>query len=141
MRPWFRNVSNPIRKTPKWYLRDWSGIKDDGARIETIIACHLLKAVETWTDMGFGDYALHYIRDKNKNEVDFLVTKDGDPWMIAEAKTSDIKPTSALKSMQSQLGVGIALQVVANLPYDGINCFLPGKACAVPMRTFLSQLP
>ena len=141
VRPWFRNISNSIRKTPKWYMRDWSGIKDDGARVETIVACHLLKAVETWSDMGFGEYALYYLRDKNKNEVDFLVAKDGEPWMIVEAKKSDAKPTSALKGMQRQLGVEIALQVVADLPYDNIDCFVPGEACAVPMRTFLSQLP
>jgi len=141
VRPWSRNVSNSIRKTPKWYMRDWSGIKDDGARVETIIAGHLLKAVETWSDMGFGEYALYYLRDKNKNEVDFLVAKDGEPWMIVEAKNSDTKPTAALRGMQRQLGVGIALQVVADLPYDDIDCFAPGEACAVPMRTFLSQLP
>ena len=141
VRPWFRNISNSIRKTPKWYMRDWSGIKDDGARVETIVACHLLKAVETWSDMGFGEYTLYYLRDKNKNEVDFLVAKDGEPWMIVEAKKSDAKPTSALKGMQRQLGVEIALQVVADLPYDNIDCFVPGEACSVPMRTFLSQLP
>ena len=61
--------------------------------------------------------------------------------MIVEAKNSDTKPTSALKGMQRQLGVGIALQVVADLPYDDIDCFAPGGACTVPMRTFLSQLP
>ena len=122
-------------------MRDWSGIKDDGARVETIVACHLLKAVETWSDMGFGEYTLYYLRDKNKNEVDFLVAKDGDPWMIVEAKNSDTQPTSALKGMQRRLGVEIALQVVADLPYDNIDCFVSGEACAVPMRTFLSQLP
>ena len=141
VRPWFKNVANSIRKTPKWYLRDWSGIKDEGARNETIVACHLLKAVETWTDMGLGEYSLHYIRDKNKNEIDFLVARDGEPWFIAEAKTSDTSVSPTLKSMQRQTGVGIALQIVADLPYDDINCFAPGAACAVPMRTFLSQLP
>ncbi len=141
VRPWFRNVANSIRKTPKWYLRDWSGIKDEGARNETIVACHLLKAVETWTDMGLGEFSLHYPRDKNKNEVDFMVAKDGNPWLIAEAKTSDTTVTTALKRMQRQTGAGIALQIVANLPYDDIDCFTPGAACAVPMRTFLSQLP
>ena len=141
IRPWFHNVSNSIRKTPKWYLRDWSGIKDDGAKNETIVACHLLKAVETWSDMGFGDYGLHYLRDKNKNEVDFLVSKDGEPWMLVEAKTSDTRPTAALRGMQRQLGAKIAIQVVSDLPYDDIDCFAPGEACAVPMKTFLSQLP
>lgn len=141
VRPWFRNVSNSIRKTPKWYLRDWSGIKDPGARSETMVACHLLKAVETWTDLGYGDYGLFYVRDKNKNEVDFLVAKDGEPWMLVEVKTSDTSLSATLTGMQRQLGVGLALQVVTNLDFDDVDSFTPGKAAVVPMRTFLSQLP
>lgn len=141
VRPWFRNVANSVRKTPKWYMRDWSGIKDIGARNETIVACHLLKAVETWTDMGFGDYGLFYLRDKNKREVDFLVSKDDSPWMLVEVKTSDVSVSAALTGMQRQLGTPIALQVVADLPYEPVDCFVPGKAAAVSMRTFLSQLP
>ena len=44
VRPWHRNVSSSLRKEPKWYLRDWSGIADTGKRFETLVACHLLKA-------------------------------------------------------------------------------------------------
>ena len=40
VRPWFKNVAKSLRKEPKWYLRDWSGIDDVGARAETLIACH-----------------------------------------------------------------------------------------------------
>ena len=141
VRPWFRNVSNAIRKTPKWYMRDWSGIKDTGSRNETMVACHLLKAVETWNDLGFGDYDLGYLRDKNKNEVDFIVARDGIPWIIVEVKTSDTTLSPTLKSMQRQLGVPIALQVVADLPFDAVDSFVPGDAAVVPMRSFLSQLP
>ena len=70
----------------------------------------------------------------------FLVAKDGNPWLIAEAKTSNTTVTGALKRMQRQTDASIALQIVANLPYDDIDCFTPGAACAVPMRTILSQL-
>jgi hypothetical protein len=33
------------------------------------------------------------------------------------------------------------LQVVAELPYEDVNCFVIGEAVVVPMRTFPSQLP
>jgi predicted AAA+ superfamily ATPase len=68
VRPWFSNVSKSLRKEPKWFLRDWSGIEDRGARAETFIACHLLKAVEGWTDLGLGQFELRYLRDKLKRE-------------------------------------------------------------------------
>jgi len=55
-----------LRKEPRWYLRDWSGIADTGKRFETLVACHLLKAVEGWTDMGLGKFSLHYLRDKRR---------------------------------------------------------------------------
>ena len=42
---------------------------------------HLLKAVETGQDAGLGTYALHYLRDKEKREVDFVVVRNGEPWM------------------------------------------------------------
>jgi len=87
VRPWFTNVAKALRKEPKWFLRDWSGQKDDGARAETLVACHLLKAVEGWTDLGLGDFELRYLRDKQKREVDFLVVKDRRPWFLVEVKT------------------------------------------------------
>jgi len=89
VRPWFKNIENSLRKTAKWYLRDWSQIADLGKRHETLVACHLLKAVEVWTDLGYGRFELHYLRDKQKREVDFLVSRDGSPWFLAEVKSSD----------------------------------------------------
>lgn len=141
VRPWCRNVENSLRKTPKWYLRDWSGIADTGARFETMVACHLLKAVEGWTDLGLGEFELFYLRDKQKREVDFLVARDGEPWFLAEAKTSDAVPTKALSHFQRATGAPHAFQVVAELPWQPLDCFAWHTPVAVPARTFLSQLP
>lgn len=141
VRPWYRNVENALRKTPKWYLRDWSGLDDEGRRTETLVACHLLKAVEAWTDLGFGAYELFYVRDKQKREVDFLVAKDGQPWFLAECKTSDTALSSTLALVQAATGAKHAFQVVSNLPYVEADCFRHVRPTVVPARTFLSQLP
>ena len=77
VRPWFRSVSRSLRKEPKWYLRDWASLEDPGARAETFVACHLLKAVEGWTDLGLGEFELGYLRDKEKREVDFVSCETG----------------------------------------------------------------
>ena len=76
VRPWFAGVPKALRKEPRWFLRDWSAVLDPSARMRTLVACHLLKAVEGWTDLGFGRFELRYVRDKLQREVDFLVLRD-----------------------------------------------------------------
>lgn len=140
VRPWTRNVSDAIRKTPKWYLRDWSGLADAGKRHETLVACHLLKAVDTWTDLGRGRFSLWYLRDKQKREADFLVARDDTPWFIAEAKTSDTRISPALSHFQKATGAKHAFQVVFDLPFVNADCFSRADPVCVPAKTFLSQL-
>ena len=140
VRPWFRNVEKSIRKTPKWYQRDWCEVADEGARFENLVACHLLKAVDMWNDLGLGDYALHYVRNKAKEEVDFLVAKDGRPWFLVEAKLSDVRLSPALASMQKATGAAHAFQVVRDLPYVDADAFSHRDPISVSARSFLSQL-
>ena len=140
VRPWFRNVTKSLRKEPKWFLRDWSGVADEGARAETLVACHLLKATEGWTDLGLGHYELRYLRDKLKREVDFVVVRDGKPWFLVEVKKADANLSPALAHFQSQTGAEHAFQVVLDLPYEEANCFAHRKPIVVPAKTFLSQL-
>ncbi len=140
VRPWFKNIENSIRKTPKWYQCDWCEVVDEGARFENLVACHLAKAVDMWNDLGLGDYALYYIRNKAKDEVDFLVAKDGNPWFVAEAKVSDTRITSALATMQKTTGAAHAFQVVRDMPFANADAFSYKTPVAVSARGFLSQL-
>lgn len=140
VRPWFRNVTKSLRKEPKWFLRDWSGVADEGARAETLVACHLLKATEGWTDLGLGNYELRYLRDKLKREVDFVVVRDGKPWFLVEVKKADANLSPTLAHFQTQTGAEHAFQVVLDLPYEEANCFAHRKPIVVPAKTFLSQL-
>jgi len=141
IRPWFKNVSRSLRKEPKWFLREWASIKDPGDKAETFVACHLLKAVEGWNDMGLGKFELGYLRDKEKREVDFLVARDGKPWFIAEVKQHDESISPALTYFQQQTAAPFAFQVVLDSDYVDADCFArAGTPIVVPARTFLSQL-
>jgi len=140
IKPWSKHVANAIRKSPKWYLRDWSGIRETGKKNETLVACHLLKAVEFWTDLGFGDYDLFYVRDKQKREVDFLVTRDGNPWFLVEVKTSETALSPSLGHFQQMTGAQHAFQIVFDLPFETVNAFDYTSPIVVSARTFLSQL-
>lgn len=140
LRPWFRNVENSLRKMPKWYQCDWCEVADEGARFENLVACHLAKAVDMWNDLGLGDYSLYYIRNKAKEEVDFLVVKDGTPWFLAEAKVSDTRISTTLATMQKATGAAHAFQVVRDLPFADIDAFSCKTPIAISARGFLSQL-
>ena len=141
VRPWFKNISRSLRKEPKWFLRDWSGIDDPGACAETFIACHLLKAVEGWTDLGLGTFELGYLRDKEQREVDFVVARDGRPWFLVEVKANDDRLSPTLKHYQDQLNAPLAFQVLLEADFIEADCFAAGpRPVVVPARTFLSQL-
>lgn len=140
IRPWFKNVSRSLRKEPKWYLRDWASIEDVGDKAETFVACHLIKAVDGWNDMGLGKFDLGYLRDKEKREVDFLVVQNGKPWFLAEIKHHEESISPALKYYQDQLKAPFAFQLVIEAEYVDANCFAkPGGPLVVPATTLLSQ--
>jgi predicted AAA+ superfamily ATPase len=140
VRPWFTNVTKALRKEPKWFLRDWSGIDDTGQRAETFVACHLLKAVEGWTDLGFGSFELRYLRDKLKREVDFLVVRDRKPWFLVEVKTSDTRLSDSLAYFKQETKAKHAFQAVLEIPFVAVDCFSRTDPVVVPARTLLSQL-
>lgn len=140
VRPWTSRVARSLRKEPKWYLRDWAEVADPGGRAETFVACHLLKAVEGWTDMGLGTFELRYLRDKEKREADFLVIRDRKPWFLVEVKKSDERLDPVLGYFQRQLKAAHAFQVVLEAAYVEADCFKRHEPTVVPARTFLSQL-
>lgn len=141
LKPWFRNVPKALRKQPKVYLWDWSGISDPGIRFENLVASHLLKATHWWTDIGLGAFELYYLRDKTKREVDFLITRDERPWFLVETKHSSERTLSpALTHFQQITGAQHAMQVAEDAPWIDVDCFGQDTPVIVPARTFLSQL-
>lgn len=141
IRPWTKNLTRSLLKEPKIYLTDWALTTDPGTRFENLIACHLHKAVAWWLDSGLGEYGLHYLRTKDKREVDFLVSKNGLPWFIVEVKSSQSRPLSKnLEYFKSRIGAQHAFQVVADAEYEDVDCFAYDYPVKVPARTFLSQL-
>lgn len=139
VRPYFSNIENSIRKTPKWFLRDWSSIQDEGKRFETMVACHLLKAVDCWTDLGLGDFELCYLRDKQRREVDFLVVRDRVPWFLVEAKRGKESLSPALVYFQRATGAEHAFQVTFSEPFSSKNAFEYKTPVIVSARSLLSQ--
>ncbi len=140
IKPYSHNIARSLLREPKVYLWDWSMAPETGSRNENIVAAHLLKHVHFLTDTGFGDYDLFYLRDKNKREVDFVVTKDNSPWLLVEVKTDGTTCSPHLLYFKEITKAPFAFQVSFSLPYVEKNCFSKNDPVIVPARTFLSQL-
>ncbi len=139
--PYATSLPRALTKEPKYYLWDWSLVADPGARLENLVAVHLRKAIHFWNDHGLGAYELFFLRDREKREVDFLVTREGKPWFLVEVKKSPNKGISPyLHYFSSHLEVQHAFQVVWDLPYVDCDCFADTRPLIVPATTFLSQL-
>lgn len=120
VRPYASRVARAIRQAPKLYLFDILQVPASsmGARLENLTALHLLKACHYWTDTAAGEFDLRYVRDKEGREVDFLILRDGKPWLMVECKSGDIEPSPALERFRRQLGVTRAFQLVTRAGYD-----------------------
>lgn len=139
--PWSKNLPRSLIKQPKCYLWDWSMLQDPGARAENFIAAHLKKSVSFWNDAGLGEFGLFFLRDKDQQEVDFLLTREQVPWLLIEVKSSqEARLSRALTYYQKKLQVPYALQVVIDMPYKAVDCFQYHEPTIVPAVTLLSQL-
>lgn len=140
LRPWHKNVSRSLVKEPKVYLWDWSVIQDEGAKIENFVALHLLKFVDFFNEQGLGRYGLFYLRNLEKQEVDFLITKDNQPYLMIESKALNKNISKSVLDFSDQLKPKFAFQSVFNMDYIEKDVFQLDKPMVIPLKTLLSQL-
>jgi len=110
--PWTRKITRAIQKERKVYLWDTPQIKDPANRFENMVALELWRAVTGWSDLGLGNFSLHFIKNKEQQEVDFMIADDGRPILLIEAKLSATQPSVALKKFQRALDIP-AVQLIA----------------------------
>ena len=109
--PWMQKISRAIVKEKKLYFYDYARIASPPERFENMVAVELLRAVSNWNDFGFGDFTLHYIRNKEGEEVDFLIARDHVPMLLVESKFSDDTLSKSLAKFQARLNIP-AVQLV-----------------------------
>lgn len=105
IRPYSKSIPRSLKKEPKIYLYDWSEIDQQGPRFENMVACHLLKLVHFYNDTGQADLQLNYLRDKDGNEVDFLVTNKNKPLFSVEIKLSQRNLDTTFLKFQKKIKV------------------------------------
>ena len=111
--PYAKSHARSLLKEPKCYFYDTGRIKDDaGARFENAVACHLLRRCHYLEDVEGEHAVLHYVRDKEKREVDFLTVRNRKPELLIEAKVGDSDFSPSLVFYQRQIRPSQALQLV-----------------------------
>ena len=120
VRPYSRLVKRTIRAAPKFYLYDILQIPkaSKASRMENLAALHLLKACHFWTDTAEGNFNLFFVRDKEKREVDFLLTRNQRPWMLVECKSNVKGISPSLSHFTNQLKTPLNFQLVSDNGYD-----------------------
>ena len=101
--PWTRKISRALRKEKKWYFLDWYYAPEGAARVENMVASYLHRACLAMSDMGYGNYRLHYIRTIDKKEIDFVVTRDNQPILAIEVKSGETTLSRPLKNRRRWL--------------------------------------
>ncbi|MDE0118894.1 MAG: ATP-binding protein [Bdellovibrionales bacterium] len=114
--PYYKNINKSIRKQPKYYFYDIAQIQDKGARFENLVACALLKQNHLKED-GYGETrGLYYLRNKDKKEIDFLLTKNSVPFQMIETKWKEDKLSSHFDLFAKDLPASIKkIQLVKEL--------------------------
>lgn len=139
--PYAKKLQNALRKEAKLYLFDYSGLDEPGARFENLVALHCLKAVDVWNRSEADEFNLHYLRDKSKREVDFLITKNKTPWLMIEAKASAASWDPNLLYYQGLLKCPHAVQIVASPDVYRREKTDYGLRVLISAERFLPSLP
>ncbi|HLE12750.1 MAG: hypothetical protein A2504_09640 [Bdellovibrionales bacterium RIFOXYD12_FULL_39_22] len=129
VKPYSKSITRALRSEPKFYLYDILQVEGEASRLENLTALHLLKSCHFWTDTAQGYFDLHFVRNKEKQEVDFLVTKDKHPWMLVECKSNDRNPNKNLILFGQALNPKHKIQLITgpnttynrNYPAHGIT--------------------
>lgn len=135
--PYHKNIARSLLKAPKYYFYD-NGMAqgNPGTRLENLAACALLKETHRAQDVDGADLDLHFIRNKEGQEIDFLVTREKQPWRLIEVKWQDDKLSPNFKKFLATQSLS-RTQIVGELAQSKS---FPGGERIEPATDFLANL-
>ncbi len=138
--PWTRKISRAITKEKKLYLFDYAGIASQAGKFENMVALELFRAVSNWNDLGLGNFSLNFLRNKDKEEVDFLISNDRKPLLLIETKVAADDAAKSLRKFQNTLQIP-AVQVVNKTGVCKLASNKNSKILIISADHWLSLLP
>ena len=134
--PYSKNIARSLLKEPKIYFFDNALVSgDEGAKFENFVALSLLKHIYGKVDALGEPYALHYLRTKEGEEVDFAIVRDDKVEMMIEAKLSDKEIGKTLLKFSEKYNYP-AIQLVKSLR----NEYKQGDISVLVAEKFLKGL-
>ncbi|MCY4513167.1 MAG: ATP-binding protein [Bdellovibrionales bacterium] len=137
--PYSKNISRSLKKMPKYYFYNWVLLKPNkGLMFENFIACALLKENQLREDIKGEKRGLYYVRNKSKQEIDFLLTKNQKVVALIEAKWSSDSLHPHFKSFSNYFYKVPKIQLVKELKRE--KSFREGFEIR-RAASWLSQMP
>lgn len=87
--PFTGNLIKSVKKEQKAYFYNWTYVENESFRFENLIAVHLLKYCHWLEDSEGRRMSLHFTKQKNEPEVDFVICENQKPKFFIEAKLGD----------------------------------------------------
>lgn len=113
--PFYKKISRSLKKQAKFYFYDTAQVGGSSSKIENLVACALLKELHFREDVKGESWGLFYIRNKDKKEVDFVITKDNKVFCLIEVKTSANQVSKSLAYFSKKFPKIKKVQLVLNL--------------------------
>ncbi len=131
-----------VKKEAKLYFWDWGQASTESAQFENLVAVHLLRWVHWMQDVLGQKYELRYFRTTVGHEVDFIVLKDGKPFIAIEVKVDDRPLDAGIKYLLERMKIPNAFQISLNGKLDYFGPALKGgRVRFLPAAKLLLQLP
>jgi hypothetical protein len=138
IQPYHFKIIRSLKKEGKIYLYDWSAVPNLGARFENMVASHLLKLVDYYNDTGQSSLNLKFLRNKEKQEVDFILLQNQKPILTLEVKVSDEKLDMTFQKFHKSFQVP-HIQIIQT---PGVyRLYKKEKACVLSFDAFFKNLP
>jgi len=121
--PYHKNIARSLLKEPKYYFYDIGLIGNNnsnnniGAKIENLVASALLKQLHYLQDTKGCKISLNYLRTRNGQELDFIVSIDQKQTLI-EVKLSNDSRSNAFNYFKKFMPDANCIQLVHNLKKD-----------------------
>ncbi len=113
VRAYTKGLGRSVQKPFKCYFYDIAEVENgEPAKFENLVALHLLQKVHYIQDYEGYKIDLHFLRDKEKHEVDFLINFENKPIEMIEVKYKKENLSNHLDYFQKKLNIPKKTQIV-----------------------------